>query len=175
MDHMLVAPSRSSHASNERVCACAHYGRRSTGTKTFRFAFGLRAISRVSSQLSCKALERRGQPLQTAAQSGGDRPSASTPASQGGETKYSNKGRDRREKSFTKKQYKTSVTRDESEDKEVGRWKGKRLMKQSILHISPPETAKCCFLFVVTGLRKRKKCPGCVIASVGRENFFYFS
>lgn len=84
------------------------------------------------------------------------------------------KKKNKRKKQKTKQAHLLSVMRDGSGDKEGGRWKGKRLMKQSILHISPPETdGKKKNTFVVTVLRKRKQCLGCVIASVCCEILFH--
>lgn len=59
-----------------------------------------------------------------------------------GKTKCEGKKEEKEKKKTnkTKQALLLSVTRDGGGDKEGGRWKGKRLMKQSIPHISPPET-----------------------------------
>lgn len=84
-----------------------------------------------------------------------------------GKTKYKKKKKNKRKKHKTKQALLLSVMRDGSGDKEGGRWKGKRLMKQSILHISPPETdGKNTKYICRDGFEEEKKCLGCVIALV---------
>lgn len=136
---MLAAPLRSSFTRNERVCVHTLITKNARQNKDV--SFHIWSESNFTCFQPAELKDTRAAPPDTPNRRAIRRRQAlGCNTSREGKTKYKKRREGKEKRKKTKQTLLLSVTRDGSGDKEAGRWKGKRLMKQSILHISPPET-----------------------------------